>query len=120
MTDSVFHITTRASWSGAQQRGDYMCDSLINEGFIHCSRKAQLLRVANIYYSNQSGLVILEIDLAKLKPEVRWERAFDKADEYFPHIYGPINLESVVGVLDFEPGVDGLFHLPPDLVSIEP
>jgi uncharacterized protein (DUF952 family) len=35
----------------------------------------------------------------------------------FPHIYGPINLDAVVQTPDFEPGPDGHFILPPDLLS---
>jgi uncharacterized protein (DUF952 family) len=31
---------------------------------------------------------------------------------YFPHIYGPINLEAVAAVLPFDPDAEGRFHLP--------
>ena len=57
--------------------------------------------------------MLLEIDPTRLKPEVRWEPGTDKADELFPHVYGPINLDGVMGVLDFEPGQEGRFTLPP-------
>lgn len=112
MTGFIFHITLRASWSAAQASGAYSADSLASEGFIHCSKVDQILRVANTFYLNQYGLVILEIDLARLKPVVRWEAGADKADELFPHIFGPLNLDAVVRVLDFEPGLDGKFLLP--------
>jgi len=73
------------------------------------------MRVANSFFTNLPGLVILVIDPSRLKPEVRWEAGTDKADELFPHIYGPLNLEAVVRVLDFEPGPDGMFSLPAEL-----
>ena len=115
MTGLIYHITARTSWSAAQKSGAYSADSLASQGFIHCSKIDQILRVANAVYTNQRGLVILVIDMSRLKPEVRWEAGADKADELFPHIYGPLDLEAVVRVLDFEPGADGKFHLPVSL-----
>ena len=119
MTDSIFHITYRISWSAAQKAGAYSADSLISNGFIHCSKIDQILCVANTFYANQHGMVILVIVPSQLKPEVRWEAGTDKADELFPHIYGPLNLEAVVCVLDFEPGLDGKFHLPQALAPVD-
>ena len=119
MTDSIFHIASRTSWSAAQKSGVYSADSLTNEGFIHCSKADQIARVANAFFANQHGLVILVIDMSQLKADLRWEVGTDKADELFPHIYGPLNLEAVVRVLDFEPGLDGKFHLPQTLVPVD-
>jgi uncharacterized protein (DUF952 family) len=118
VTDSIFHITSRISWSDAQKSGGYSADSLKSAGFIHCSKIDQILRVANTIFTNQHGLVILVIAPSQLKAEVRWEAGTDKADELFPHIYGPLNLEAVVCVLDFEPELDGKFHLPQGLASV--
>ena len=112
MTDLIYHITSRTSWSAAQKSGEYSADSLMSQGFIHSSKLDQILRVAIAFYGNRHGLVILVIDPSKLKPEVRWEAGTDKTDELFPHIYGHLNLEAVDRVLDFEPGPDGIFHLP--------
>ena len=119
MTDSIFHITSRISWSDAKKSGAYSADSLMSEGFIHCSKIDQVMRVANTIFANQYGLVILVIYPSQLKPEVRWEAGTDKADELFPHIYGPLNLEAVVRVIDFEPGLDGKFHLPQTLAPVD-
>jgi uncharacterized protein (DUF952 family) len=115
MIDPIFHITSRSSWSEAQESGEYLADSLRSEGFIHCSKLNQIMRVANTIFPSQTGLVILEIDPSKLKPEVRWEPGTDKADELFPHIFGSLNLEAILSVFDFEPDPEGKFTLPAKL-----
>ena len=118
MTGLIYHITSRAFWSAAQKSGAYSSDSLANEGFIHCSNKSQILRVANNFFSNQRGLVILTIDSSKLKPDLRWEAGTGQPGDLFPHIYGPLNMEAVVFVFDFEQGLDGKFLLPQALASV--
>jgi uncharacterized protein (DUF952 family) len=118
VTDLIYHITSRTSWSAAQKSGAYSADSLTSDGFIHCSRMDQIMRVANSLFTNLRGLVVLVIDPSQLKSEVRWEAGTDKADELFPHIYGLLNLDAVVRVLDYGPGLDGKFRLPQDLPSV--
>lgn len=110
MTGFIYHITSQTSWSAAQEAGAYTADSLASQGFIHCSKDDQVLRVANAFYRGQTGLVLLEIDLSALRPEVRWEPGMDKANELFPHLYGPLNLDAVVRVLEFPLDADGQFR----------
>jgi uncharacterized protein (DUF952 family) len=108
----ILHLTFLTGWLAAQNSGIYAADTLESEGFIHCSTRQQVLCVANALFAGQHGLVLLVVDPLRLKPEVRWEPGADQPEELFPHVYGPINLEAVVKVLDFEPGPDGLFILP--------
>ncbi len=115
MSERILHLTSRLAWSAAQDHGQYSADSLAGQGFIHCSKVDQVMRVANAFYAGQSGLVLLVIDPGLLKSELRWEPGTDLVSQLFPHIYGPINLEAVLQVLDFEPTADGKFHLPDSL-----
>jgi uncharacterized protein (DUF952 family) len=108
----IYHITSRTSWLDAQKSGAYTADSLAVQGFIHCSKPDQVLRVANTWYAGQRGLVLLEIDETRLWSKVRWEPGTDKPDELFPHIYGPLNVDAAIHVHDFEPGADGQFTFP--------
>ena len=106
MTETIFHIARRSDWRLAQKAGEYRADSLVSEGFIHCSTIEQVLRVANDLYASRHGLVLLSIDTAKLISPVKWEIPPTCA-ESFPHIYGPINLEAVIKAPAFEPDPDG-------------
>jgi uncharacterized protein (DUF952 family) len=103
----IYHIARRADWLRARAEGVYRGDTLASEGFIHCSTKDQVVRVANHLFMGRSGLALLTIDESRLKSEVRYEAAAD--GEVFPHIYGPINLDAVVRAQAFEPGEDGRF-----------
>jgi uncharacterized protein (DUF952 family) len=115
MSDLIYHITSRVAWEAAQQQGAYAADTLARQGFIHCSKADQILRVANVYYKGLKGLVILAIDPNRLTATLKWEPGTDKVDELFPHIYGPVKLDAVQIVLDFEPNPDDMFGLPKDL-----
>ena len=116
---TILHITSRPEWQSAEKRGLFAASSLMSEGFIHCSTPEQVVPVANAFYRGQSGLVLLVVDENRLKPEVRWEAPAGAAAEgisdsdLFPHIYGPLNVDAVVSVLDFSPDATGGFSLPP-------
>jgi|SRR6185503_2939037 len=118
----IFHITTHTAWTEAQAHGEYTAPSLSVEGFIHCSTRSQVLPVAENFYKGKSGLVLLVIDPALLSSTLQWEAPTERIlqpgvgeGEKFPHIYGPINLNAVVRVIDFESKADGTFTLPSDL-----
>lgn len=111
----IFHITRRKQWAQAKRVGIYMGDTLGAEGFIHSSTPQQALKVANRIFRGKKGLVLLCIDPAKVRPEIRYEVAQD--GEEYPHIYGPLNVDAVVKVLKFEPGEDGMFVLPKEVAD---
>lgn len=106
---TILHICPKTDWEAAQEAGVYTADSLESEGFIHCSEKGQIARVANSFYKDSEGLVLLHISIDNVEAKIRWEDVEGKA---FPHIYGPINLDAVVGVETFTAGEDGIFVYP--------
>lgn len=104
----IFHICTQAAWQAAQADGfTYQPVSLENEGFIHSSRQEQVLWVANTLFRGHLDLVLLEIDAARLQAEIRLDAA---QGTFFPHIYGALNIDSVIAVRPFVPDVDGFFR----------
>ena len=108
---TIFHITKRVEWERAEREGTYRTPTLASEGFIHCSRSDQVIRVANTLFRGQTGLVLLEIDTRQVGAEIRYENC-EGGRESFPHIYGALDLGSVVRVVAFEPGEDGSFTAP--------
>ena len=91
----IYHVTTKAAWNKAIEKGFYEAVSLIDEGFIHCSQTEQVAGVLLRYYAGQKDLVKLEIDTDKLTSRFIYEWSPSTADT-FPHVYGPINVEAVI------------------------
>lgn len=116
----ILHITHQNEWLSALENGSYETPTLAKDGFIHCSTAAQALRVANTFYTGQTDLVLLVIDTAKLVSLLKFEgpinpktgQAETGTDDLFPHVYGALNIESVIKVVGFPPNADGTFSLP--------
>lgn len=113
------HIASRSAWEHARLEGAYAPPSLLRDGFIHFSRPDQLLLPANALYRGEPDLVLLCVDARRLKSELRWERPRPLSDDRFPHLHGPLNLDSVVDVVEFGLGEDGRFHLPARVLELE-
>src|SRR5687768_12237761 len=96
----IYHITTQAGWDEARAAGRVVANSLVTEGFIHCSRQAQLLAVANRFFAGAQALLVLAIDEAAVAPWLKNEGPAEADDPFaenvpfaanvFPHVYGPI------------------------------
>nr|WP_245895004.1 DUF952 domain-containing protein [Nostoc cycadae] len=112
----LLHITQHLSWEQAKDNDIYIAESLVNEGFIHCSKVAQIIPVANRFFYNQQKLVILLIDSQKVEAEIRYEAG--ETGEIFPHIYGSLNIDAVTQVINFASGVNGYFDLPKQLQDL--
>jgi uncharacterized protein (DUF952 family) len=107
----IFHITPRNAWEPALEQGTYRPEAFPTDGFIHCSTRDQVIQVANARFRGQTGLVLLSIDTDKVIPEIIYEN-LEGGQQLFPHIYGGLNVDGVVEVLEYAPGADGYFTLP--------
>ena len=105
----ILHIVPAVHW--ADVKDNYSAPSLEREGFIHCSLPEQVIRPANALFRGQANLLLLCLDVRKLKPDVIYEDCYE-AGEKFPHVYGPINLSAVIDVVPFPTEANGEFLLP--------
>ncbi|WP_310484075.1 DUF952 domain-containing protein [Chamaesiphon sp. VAR_48_metabat_403] len=112
---TILHITRRDRWEAAKNLGTYSSETLATEGFIHCSTLAQVIGSANRFFKQQTDLVILVIEIAKVTPEIRYEGA--EQSNLFPHIYGNLNIDAVTQVIDLETNPDNSFIMPKELVN---
>ena len=105
----ILHLTTASAWSDASRAGVYRAESLVTEGFIHCSDPRQLIRVADTRFAGRRDLVLLQVSVAKLTSPVRYEN-LEGGTDLFPHVYGAIPLEAIVRSDPFPCRDDGTFE----------
>ncbi|MEY2610462.1 MAG: DUF952 domain-containing protein [Acidimicrobiia bacterium] len=98
----ILHLAVRADWEAAKREGVYPWSTrgitVQREGYTHCSFEHQWRGVRERFYADLSDdqLVLLEIDETRLASPVIVERLGEAPDE-FPHIYGLIELNAVIG-----------------------
>jgi uncharacterized protein (DUF952 family) len=111
----ILHIVSESDWAQAQSQSAYVPDSLRHEGFIHFSLPEQVIGTANRFYTGQTDLVLLIVDPASLRHELRLELPLEapESDMRFPHLYGALNLDAVVRVVAFPPDADGHWSVLP-------
>jgi len=104
----IFHIVIESDFHTHFNGDAYSPLSLAEEGFVHCAFKDSVVPVANDYFASASErLLVLEIEPEKLNTEVRYESPAPiagggsthlESGRQFPHIYGPVNNNAIVGI----------------------
>ena len=107
----ITHFTPRRHWEEALVADVYTADSLHSQGFIHCSTPEQVAAVANTIARERDDLVLLWIDEAKVLAKIVYEN-LEGGDKLFPHIYGPLNIDSIVQVTSFVKNKQGMYETP--------
>jgi uncharacterized protein (DUF952 family) len=102
----TFHLTPRQVWE-ERPNEDYRPEAFSQDGFIHCTNgEVELLRVANAFYrSDRREQIVLVLDLARVRPPVTYE----DPGAIYPHIYGSLNRDAVVGIRPVERAADGTY-----------
>lgn len=114
--DSVaYKIETEDAWAQAQRAGLYEGSPLDRaDGFIHLSSRNQTRETAAKWFTRQTGLVLLRVDLEAIGASVRWEAS--RGGELFPHVYGTLPLSAVSAMWALPLSPDGS-HIFPDEIA---
>jgi uncharacterized protein (DUF952 family) len=91
----IFHIAKKNWWDTQKDKEHYISENFHEEDFIHCSTRAQLHATANRYYLAEPVIYLLHLDTALLSAELKYEMS-PSLQQFFPHIYGPINKEAIL------------------------
>ena len=113
----IAHCMKKTAWNKVRDEAYWGHQNIEKEGFIHCSPVKYLWRVLPNFESEEEELVIICIDEEKLDAEVRYEDDGNYGRRY-PHVYGTINNDAVMMVLDYLKDEQGHYMKNPELNSI--
>ncbi len=80
------------------------------DGYVHLSTADQLTETVDKHFAEQSELHVAAVDLAAQGDRLRWEPS--RGGQLFPHLYGPLLLETVVAYGPLERDEAGRVKLP--------
>ncbi len=103
----TYHLSPVEVWASQENEPRYLPEAYDQDGFIHCTDGLDnLLNVGNMFYTGDArDFCVLVLDSANIESEIRYE----DPEEIFPHIYGPLNTDAVVGYLRVIRGENGAF-----------
>jgi len=103
----VYRLALPEEWAAARQAGAVPTRDIDErDGYFHLSTSEQALETARLYFSGADDLLALEIPLAAIAAETKFELA-PKRGEKFPHLYGPLLVGHVVRAIRLVRTPDG-------------
>lgn len=96
----IIHCLKKSNFEKIKNDEFYGDQSVMADGFIHCSDPVNFHKVARNFKKVTEDLVFLVIDSTRVIPKVIWEDDGGYGTEY-PHIYGKLNMSAVINVLPF-------------------
>ncbi|HVE13410.1 MAG TPA: DUF952 domain-containing protein [Elusimicrobiota bacterium] len=110
----VYKLLRAAEWAAARGREAFEGAPVdLADGFVHFSTAAQVRETAARYFAGEAGLVLAEIDPARLPKPLAWEPS--RGGELFPHLYAALPLAAITRVWTLAVGPDGRHEFPPEL-----
>lgn len=100
--NAVVKILSAEQWRTFQREGRFLgSDADLRDGFIHLSLPEQVEGTLERHYTGQTNLWLVTFDADALGAELRWEPS--RGGALFPHLYGALDLASVVSVEPLRP-----------------
>ncbi len=111
LLQAIYKICPAQAWREAERQGVFRgSPDDIRDGFIHFSTASQVAETARKHFSGQTGLLLIAVDADALGNALRWERS--RNDEFFPHLYGALDLAAVMRIFVLRERGDGSHEIP--------
>ncbi|MEH3159940.1 MAG: DUF952 domain-containing protein [Sphingomonas taxi] len=80
------------------------------DGYIHLSTADQLTETVDKHFAGKDELHVAAVDLGSFGDSLKWEES--RGGQLFPHLYGPLLLETVIAYGPLERAGNGAVRLP--------
>ncbi len=104
----IIYTATPEEWEEIKYKEEFISQDFDTEGFIHCSNPDQTIWVLNKHFKHQEKMILLCIDPAVLKSKYIQED-LKGTGEKFPHVYGSINVDSIIKIIEIAIGENGIY-----------
>jgi len=109
----VYHIAIKEEFILLCNSTSYLPDNLHSDEFIHCTSEPEttLLVLGDYFKQEKKELLLIQISIKKLNSPIKFENPAPlsgggtnhvKEGLLFPHIYGALNLDSIIGAAIIE------------------
>ena len=97
MKNDVYKVLTLDEWEIAETSGLIITALDQKDGFVHLSTASQLSATLALYFSQEDVIVLLQLDNAKIKDNLRYEEPIPAGNRKgaFPHYYGDLNIDTI-------------------------
>lgn len=112
MSDAIaYKVLTAEEMATLERDGTFTGAPVdLTDGYIHLSTADQLTETVDKHFAGRHDLHVAAVDLAANGDAVRWEPS--RGGALFPHLYGPLLLETVVAYGPLERDDAGRVKLP--------
>jgi uncharacterized protein (DUF952 family) len=109
---TIYKICPSPEWRDAERAGIHSGSAVDrSDGFIHFSTAEQVVETAPKHFTGQRDLVLVSVDAANLGKRLKWQAS--RGGALFPHLYGALELSTVLRVEPLPLDKNGRHVFPP-------
>ncbi|KQR81200.1 DUF952 domain-containing protein [Sphingomonas sp. Leaf343] len=110
-TQTAYKVLTADQMAALERDGRFDGAPVdVADGYIHLSTADQLTETVDKHLAGQHDLHVAAVDLGSFGASLKWEES--RGGQLFPHLYGPLLLETVIAYGPLERDPDGAVKLP--------
>lgn len=109
--DLAYKVLTAEQMTALERDGSFAGAPVdLADGYVHLSTAEQLTETVDRHFAGQDDLHVVAIDLGAFGDGLQWEQS--RGGQFFPHLYGPLLLETAIAYGPLERDSAGNVKLP--------